>query len=118
MVSPMGQKCNVGSLARGRFSLTWVKSTINLMRYTLNSLSVLVHNRPTQVKRASPLQDSLERESYLCRVTPGSNEVRSAKRGEEVVEGLFVGYIHHREFGGHLVAIGVQHIIDPHAHIE
>ena len=44
--------------------------------------------------------------------------MRSAKRGEEVVEGLFVGYIHHREFGSHLVAIGVLHIIDPHAHIE
>ena len=54
MVSPMGQKCNVGSLARGRFSLTWVKSTINFMRYTLNSLSVLVHNRPTQVKGPRP----------------------------------------------------------------
>jgi len=35
----MGQKCDGGSLARGRFS-TWVKSTINFMRYTLNLLSV------------------------------------------------------------------------------
>ena len=40
MVSPMGQKCNAGSLARGRFSSTWVKSTMNFMRYTLNLLSV------------------------------------------------------------------------------
>src|SRR5207245_5038004 len=59
-----------------------------------------------------------EREAYSRRVAAWCNKMRSAKRGEKVIQRFLVCKIDHCKLHRHFVPVGVHDIIETKAHIE